>query len=157
MLIFAAGLLAIMLLIAAISDFRTREIPNKLNIAIAVTAPLAWWAADLALWPTIAYQVGAALAVFAAFIGLFAIGGMGGGDVKLIGAVALWIDYRLIFSLLLVMALVGGVIAAVMLIHKKITKSEGTSEVPYGIAIAIAGFWAINQQYINHFPLIPSN
>ncbi|MEQ1509228.1 MAG: prepilin peptidase [Sphingopyxis sp.] len=148
--------MTIMLAIAAGFDLKSRIIPNWLNLMIALVAPLAWWAQGLDLWPDIAWQIGAALAIFAAFAALFAIGGIGGGDVKMIGALALSIDVRLILSLLMVMALAGGVIAAAMLIRQKLSKSTATPEVPYGVAIAIAGFWALHQQFINHFPAIPS-
>ncbi len=151
-----AALLAAMLVVAAASDLRARIIPNRLNLAIAVTAPLAWMGGGLALWPDIAWQVAAAAAVFAAFAALFFIGGIGGGDVKLIGALALWIDVRLLLSLLFVMALVGGGIAAVMLVRHRLSRSNATPEVPYGVAIAAAGIWALHQQYINHLPPIPT-
>ena len=144
------GGLALLLITAAVSDLRHREIPNWLNLTIALGAPLFWWAHGLALWPDVTVQIGAAFAVFAVFFALFAFGAIGGGDVKMIGALALWIDASLLLPLLQIMALVGG-----MLIHKKLRKSENIPEVPYGVAIAIAGFWAIHQQYINHFPSIP--
>lgn len=147
-------LLGTLLLIAAASDLRDRIIPNRLNLVIALTAPIAWWFGGLALWPDVAWQIGAALAVFSVFVLLFAFGGMGGGDVKLIGALALWIDVRLLLSLLLVMAIVGGVIAAAMLIRKRLSKAEQNPEVPYGVAIAAAGLWALYQQNINHFALV---
>ena len=150
------ALLAVSLVVAAGFDLRWRIIPNSLNAAIALAAPVGWWAAGMALWPDAAMQLGVAFAVFAAFVGLFALGGIGGGDVKLIGALALWIDYRLILSLLLVMAIVGGVIAAVMLVQRKWTGATDIAEVPYGVAIAAAGLWALHQQYINHWPLIPA-
>lgn len=149
-----AALLAMLLIIAAVSDLRHRIISNRLNLAIALTAPLAWWYADMALWPDIALQIGVALAVFAAFVALFAIGGIGGGDVKMIGALALWIDVSLLTSLLMVMALVGGVIAAVMIVRKRLSNSEQNPELPYGVAIAAGGLWALHQQYLNHFPII---
>lgn len=151
-----AALLGVLLLVAAVSDLRHRIIPNRLNLIIALTAPLAWMAAGFGLWPDIVWQIGAALAVFMAFAALFALGGMGGGDVKLIGALALWIDVRLLLSLLLVMSIVGGVIAAGMLIRKRLSKAEQNPEVPYGVAIAIAGLWALYQQNINHFTLVPT-
>ena len=153
----AATLLAILLLIAAGWDIHSREIPNWLNLVIALTAPLAWWAQGYTFYPDIAWQIGTATAVFGAFVGLFFLGGIGGGDVKMIGALALWIDFRLILPLLMVMALAGGIIAAAMLIREKFRKSEAKPEVPYGAAIAIAGFWAIHQQFINHLPTIPSS
>lgn len=151
----SVALLGTMLLIAAVSDLRHRIIPNWLNLAIALTAPLAWWAAGLSFWPDIALQIGAALAVFAAFAALFAFGAMGGGDVKLIGALALWIDASLLLPLLLIMSIIGGVIATGMLVRKRLSKAEQNPEVPYGVAIAAAGLWALHQQYINHFALPP--
>lgn len=151
-----AALLGALLIVAAICDLKHRIIPNRLNLIIALTAPIAWWAAGLSLWPDVAWQVGAAAAVFAGFAALFFIGGIGGGDVKMIGALALWIDVRLLLSLLLVMAIVGGVIAGFMLIRNKIGKAEQNPEVPYGVAIAVAGLWALHQQYINHLTFIPN-
>lgn len=154
--LFCAIILAILLATAAGLDLKSRIIPNWLNLLIALTAPLVWWAQGLNPWPDIAWQLGSALVIFAAFAALFAIGGIGGGDVKMIGALALSIDVRLILSLLMIMALVGGVIAAAMLIRQKLSKSAPNPEVPYGVAIAVAGFWALHQQFINHFPAIPS-
>lgn len=150
-----AGWLALLLLVASAFDVKSRTIPNWLNLLIAITAPLAWWWTGLSLWPDVAAQIGAAFAVFLAFVGLFAIGGIGGGDVKMIGALALWTDVRLILPMLLIMALTGGVVAIVMLVRRRLIKSPQNPELPYGLAIAAAGFWVLHQQYINHLPTIP--
>ncbi len=83
--------LAIALLVAAFTDLRSRQIGNWLNGGIALAAPLFWWASDLAWWPDIALQLGVAFGTFAALAALFAMGAMGGGDVKLLAALALWI------------------------------------------------------------------
>lgn len=154
--IIAAALLAALLIAAAVFDLRARIIPNRLNLAIALLAPLGWWAAGLSPWPDIALQVGVAVAVFAAFTLLFALGGMGGGDVKMIGALALWIRWDLLLSLLMVMAIVGGVIAAAMLLRRRLSDAPQNPELPYGVAIAVAGLWALHQQYLNHLPLMSS-
>lgn len=100
-------LLAIALLFAAGTDLKRREIDNWLNIAIALAAPLFWWAGGLALWPDIALHVGIAVAAFAIAAGLFAIGQMGGGDVKLIAALALWFPPTAFVQMLIVMAVLG--------------------------------------------------
>ena len=60
--------LAIALLIAAFTDLKSRRIANWLNGAIALGAPLFWWASDMALWPDIALQVGVALATGLLFL-----------------------------------------------------------------------------------------
>ena len=102
--------LAIALLFAVCTDLKRRQIDNWLNAAIALAAPLFWWAGGLALWPDIATHVGVALAAFALAAGLFAIGQMGGGDVKLIAALALWFPPPLFLNMLIIMAVLGYVL-----------------------------------------------
>lgn len=104
------ALLAIALLVAAGTDLQRREIDNWLNLAIALGAPAFWWAGGLPLWPEVALQVAVALGVFALAAGLFAIGQMGGGDVKLIAALALWFPPALFVDLLMIMAVIGYVL-----------------------------------------------
>lgn len=149
--------LAILLLVACYTDLKSRTIPNLLNVAIALVAPAVWLTMGWSLWPDIAWQVGVAVALLMVFFGLFAIGQMGGGDVKMIAALALSIDVRLILPMMLVFSIAGGVVAGAMLIQMKFRKSEQPPEVPYGLAIAFGGFWALHQQYINHLPLIPAS
>lgn len=137
-----AGLLTA-LVAAAATDIRSRTISNALNVGIALAAPLFWWTTGLSLWPGAALQVAFALAVFAAFAGLFAIGAMGGGDVKLIGALALWFPVTPFLSLLTLMAILGGVLTIAMLLFHKLRPTDRPLEVPYGVAIAAAGAWSI--------------
>ena len=146
--------LGLLMIAAAVSDLRSRTISNELNAAMALLAIPFWIASGLAAWPDMPIQFGAAFAVFLVFAGLFAIGAMGGGDVKMIGAVMLWIPLPLFLPMLTVMAVGGGILSAVMLIHLKIRRSEKPVEVPYGVAIAAAGLWALHQQYLNQFQAI---
>lgn len=148
------ALLAAMMIAAAVSDLRSRSISNGLNAAIALFAIPFWIVTGMAFWPDIAAQFGAALLVFLAFVGLYAVGGMGGGDVKMVGGVMLWIPLNLFLETLTVMALSGGVLSAAMLVHSKIRPSDKVIEVPYGVAIAAGGLWALHQQYLNHFQSI---
>ena len=148
------AILGLMMIAAAISDIRSRTISNELNAAIALLAIPFWIATGLALWPDVPIQVGAAFGVFLIFAGLFAIGAMGGGDVKMIGAVMLWIPLPLFMPMLTVMAIGGGLLSAAMLIYMKLRPSDKPVEVPYGVAIAAAGLWALHQQYFNQFQAI---
>ena len=150
------ALLAALMIAAAVSDLRSRTISNGLNAAMALLAIPFWFASGLAPWPDAALQFGAAFAVFLAFVGLFALGAMGGGDVKMIGAVMLWVPLGLFLETLTVMAIGGGILSAIMLVHMKIRPSEKPVEVPYGVAIAVAGLWALHQHYLNHFQAIGS-
>jgi Flp pilus assembly protein protease CpaA len=77
---FLLGALAVMLLIAAIGDLRTREISNWLNAAIALLAIPFWFSIGLDPWPAMAIQLAAGAGVFLLFAILFQFGVMGGGD-----------------------------------------------------------------------------
>ncbi len=143
--------LATLLLIAAITDWRSRLINNWLTGTIAITAPLYWWATGLGLWPDVAIQIGIAVAVFSVFAAFFALGAMGGGDVKLLGALALWLPLLAMLKLLLVMSILGGVLTLIMLVIHKWQRALGKPEIPYGIAISLAGLWVMIERNFNHF------
>lgn len=145
------AVLAVMLVVAAIGDLRTRTIPNRLNLAIALCAIPFWWYSDLPLWPDIAARIGIALLLFALFACLFAIGAMGGGDVKLIAALALWLAPGAVLKMLVIMSIAGGVLTLVMLIRHRWPKSRSELEIPYGVAIAFGGMWLIGEPILNQF------
>jgi prepilin peptidase CpaA len=145
------GCLAIALLVAAVTDIRRRQIDNWLNAAIAATAPLFWWASGLALWPDVAWQLGVAAVTFAALAVLFAIRAMGGGDVKLLTALALWIQPVWFMRLLVVMALVGGVLTLVLGAWHVARRQRSKLAIPYGVAISAAGLWVLASQYLPAF------
>jgi len=145
------GLLALLLVAAAAIDIRTRTIPNGLNLAVALLAIPFWWASGIALWPDIALQIGLALVVFAAFAGFFALGAMGGGDVKLIGALALWLPWPALLAVLFLMSVAGAILTLVMVGRHRLLHAEGRPEIPYGVAIAAGGLWVITEPFLNHF------
>ncbi len=141
---------AVLLIAAAFIDGRTRIIPNGLNLAIALLAIPYWWASGLSLWPDVAIQLGIAVVVFAIFLGVFAIGQMGGGDVKLIVALALFLHPLDFMRMIFVMALAGGVLTVIMIARHRLSRADGPFENPYGIAIAIGGLIALSERYLNH-------
>jgi len=137
------GALAIALLVAAFTDIRRRQIDNWLNAAVAAGAPLFWWATSLSLWPGVAIQIAIAVATFFVLAGLFALKAMGGGDVKLLTALALWLPGVLFLKLLVIMALAGGVLTIVLSMWHITRRRKDRLKIPYGIAIAGAGLWII--------------
>jgi len=146
------ALVAIALLLAASwCDLKSRNIPNGLNLAIALLAIPFWWVSGLAFWPDMAMQVAVALLVFALFAAAFAVGMMGGGDVKMIGALALWFPFNQLMTMLIVMSLAGGAITLIMLIDKWMRRKTAQPEVPYGIAIAIAALLTVREPILNQF------
>jgi prepilin peptidase CpaA len=144
------ALLGVILVLAGVEDARSREIANWKNAAIACLAPLWWWAQGLSPWPDVALQIGLALVVFGIFAAAFAGGWMGGGDVKMIGALALWLPFTPLISMLIVMSLLGGALTIVMVAESALRRRGTRPEVPYGVAIAIAALLTLREPIINH-------
>ena len=148
--IFSYGLLsalAIALLIAAFTDLRRRQIDNWLNAAIALGAP-AFWLASGQAWLDVGFHLTIALVMFVLLASLFALRAMGGGDVKLLTALALWIEPVWFVKLLMVMSLLGGALTLVVAGLHYARRRQGRIAVPYGIAISFAGLWALGCQYL---------
>lgn len=146
------AILGALLLSAGIEDARRREIANWKNAAMALLAPLWWVAIGLDPWPGMALQLGVAAVAFAFFVGAFALGQMGGGDVKMIGALALWLAPDGLMRMLMVMAIVGGALTLAFLIESRLKRGDRAQiEVPYGVAIAVAGLLALREPLLNQF------
>jgi len=164
--VLAAGATVLLLLSAAVSDLARYRIRNKVVYAI-VAAFAVGAVADLA-WPALGWSVLAGVVMFAIGAVLFAFGVFGGGDVKLVAAMALWTGFADLPRFLLVMTAAGGVLGLVWLIKRRLRPvvfaaeaapasdaAEGPSSadpshesapaqkipnrIPYGVAIAIAG------------------
>lgn len=144
-------MLAALLVVAAVVDLRKREIPDWVVIAVAALALPFWWSSGLALWPEIALQLGVAAIVFACFAFAFTRGWMGGGDVKLLSALVLWLPWQAVVALLVIMSLAGGALTLATVLHHRMKKAGGVPEIPYGVAIAFAGLWLIGQRFLNQF------
>ena len=148
--IFSYGLLsalAIALLIAAFTDLRRRQIDNWLNAAIALGAPVFWLVSGQS-WLDAGFHLTIALVMFVMLAAMFALRAMGGGDVKLLSALALWIEPISFVQLLMVMSLLGGALTLIVAGLHYARRSTGRIMVPYGIAISLAGLWALATQYL---------
>ncbi len=148
-----------LLLCAAVSDLMFRRIPNVIPAAIFVLYVVA-----AILFPhdiNWLHASGVALVVFAVGAALFAMGKVGGGDVKLLAACALWAGLSGIGPLLVITALAGGMVALAQIAPQAVwyvTSVFGTTEhvadapslksLPYGIAIAAGGSFAVATQFI---------
>ena len=145
------GLLAIALIYAAVVDVRTFTISNRLNLAIALLAPVYWLSVGLPLWPDAAIQVAVAAGVFILLAAAFYAGMMGGGDVKLAAALGLWFSPVMTANFLIYMSIGGGVLTAVVLLLHRLKKKTGKPEVPYGVAIAFGALVILIQRFLNQF------
>ena len=143
--------LAAILIVAAVIDVRTFTISNRLNLTVALLAPVYWASVALAPWPDMAVQIAAAATVFVLFACAFYAGMMGGGDVKLAAALALWFSPFATVKFLVLTSLAGGVLTLAVLVWHRARNREGRPEIPYGFAIAFGGLAILTQRFLNQF------
>lgn len=125
---------------AALSDLGWRRIPNPICLGLALLG-IVRVASTAPGWDIALLELATALVVLGIGAGLFHRGLVGGGDVKLVAASALWLGLWEILPFLVVMALVGGGLALVWIARRALvsTLSRQASELPYGVAISAGG------------------
>jgi len=107
---------AAVLTLACISDLRTRRIPNVLTFS-AVAGALLFHLVTGGLSAVGLSLAGCFLGALL-FVPMFALRGMGGGDVKLLAAVGAWIGPSEVAMVALAASVAGGAIAVVVaLVH----------------------------------------
>jgi prepilin peptidase CpaA len=143
--------LALLLIAAAIGDARRFVIPNWLCAAVALVSLPYWWASGASFWPGYALQAGFAVAVFAAFAALFAAGLMGGGDVKLLAALALWLPVSRFTQMIVLVALFGGALTLTLLARHRLRRQPGRPEIPYGLAIVAGAALTFGEPLVKQF------
>ena len=94
---------------ACATDLRARRIPNVLTFGAAATAFV--YHAAVAGWPGLGWAAAGWLAGAALFFPIFALRGMGGGDVKLLAALGAWLGPADALFVGLYGAIAGGVMA----------------------------------------------
>ena len=124
----AAAATMILLIAAAASDITRYRIPNV--IVYAIVAAFAVGAIFNFAWPAIVWPVLAGVAMFLLGAGLFALGMFGGGDVKLIAAMALWTGFADLPRFLLIMSAAGGLIGLVLLLKRRRQQPAMASSAP---------------------------
>jgi Flp pilus assembly protein protease CpaA len=95
-------------------DYRERRVPNWLNAALAIAGFAAQ--AHFFGWSGLATAALGLIVGFAVLIVPWLMHGMGAGDVKLMMAIGVWLGPWLTFLSFCVGAVVGGVIAVVMIL-----------------------------------------
>jgi prepilin peptidase CpaA len=127
---------AVLLAAAAISDVLRLRIPNLIPLLLlagfglvvmlgAVENPLG--------------HVAAMLIVLAVLLPVFALGVLGGGDVKLLAAAALWLGLAKLPLLLILVGLVGGLFAALWLpLRWLLTRALPTRQLPCSLQLQAA-------------------
>jgi prepilin peptidase CpaA len=145
------GGLAIALVVSIYTDVRYRLIFNKITLTIALAAPAYWYATGGFTPLEIGVHLLTAAIVFIFFAIAFRFGAMGGGDVKLFGALALWWPWVDVVRMVLYASIMGAVVTIIFVMIHKAKQQDGRVRVPYGVAIAFAGLWLAGERIFNHF------
>ncbi len=133
---------------AAISDLLRGTIPNAANTAMFVLW-VAWVISGAEASIGYSFLIGAG--VFALGAVLFQLGQMGGGDVKMLTALAIWAGPSEFLVFLIQVAFAGGILTIVWLTHMRFVAPAigrmpaNVTErfVPYGVAIAAGAYLMI--------------
>jgi prepilin peptidase CpaA len=134
-------------------DLFTMTIPNRVSLGLVagfvVAAPFSSLDAAGVLG-----HVGAGALMLVIGILMFARGWLGGGDAKLLAAVALWLGFDRLMEYLVYVSMAGGLLAFMILLYRSLAPPlwlcnqdwamrlhARTGGIPYGIALAIGGLW----------------
>lgn len=137
---------------AAISDLLSMTIANRVSLLL-VGAFLAIAPFTGMEWQTYGLHIAAGVLVLAVTFTLFAVGGMGGGDAKLLASTAVWMGFGPdLVHYLLYSTLAGGLLTLAILTYRKSALAVYTGHnpflrhladedqgIPYGIALGLGG------------------
>ena len=134
-------------LAATVNDLMRREIANWIPVAALVSGTA--WQMSQHGWRGAWYALGGAAVGFAVFLIFYLLGGMGGGDVKLMAGFGALLGAGRLLEAALWTAAVGGVIAVAALgfraLRRTLTGSRDAAgavsdSIPYAPAITL-GVW----------------
>ena len=134
---------------AIVEDLRSRQIPNWIPVA-ALIAGLAWNITAHGWRGGVSSLLGA-LAGLAVFLVFYILGGMGGGDIKLMGGFGAVIGIQHVVAAAIATAICGALIALAFIGWRALRRFAGAADlagtrpaesesIPYAPAIA-AGVW----------------
>ena len=154
LIVFAVGMFT-----AAYKDLTTMTIPNWVSLLVlggfVLVMPFVWQG-----WAVLGEHILVGLTVFAVSFVLFAIGGLGGGDSKLMAATAFWWQWPDLAIYIVYTALAGGVLAAFVLFGRKFLPAriltapwaykliKDEKNIPYGLALAFGALVTLPQSEI---------
>ena len=143
------------MLFAAISDTLSMTIANRVPVLLVATFALAAPLTGMD-WATYGGHFAAGALILAITFGLFALGGMGGGDAKLLAATAVWMGLNVdLIGYLVISTLIGGLLTLAILLYRKSPLAAYTGHnrflrhfadedvgIPYGVALGVGGLIA---------------
>ena len=146
----ATVIFAFTMVYAGLMDLTTMRIRNGLVLALlaayAILVPFAGFTVG-----EIAWNIAIAAGIFAVCFVFFALGWMGGGDVKLLAVTALWLGFDLAPAFLVYTALFGGALTLAVLRLRLVglpaflvnrpwiaQLQSNQAGIPYGVAVTLA-------------------
>lgn len=136
-----------LLIAGAITDTLKFQLPNWLTFATALSA-IPWLFLMFPIWPDSVLHLLAGPIFLVVGVVLLRFDLIGGGDVKWLAALAIWIGPSLdLIRFLMLTGFAGGFLAIIVLILGRFRINygiqNGKRHLPYGVAIALAGidFW----------------
>lgn len=151
----------VLVIAAALQDMRELRISNWISVAMIALFPL--WIVATRFETDIWQNVALCLLTFAIGTALFALRWLGGGDVKLLAAIALWFDFAAAPALLFCITIGGGVLVLLLLPIRRLLPEavyrktkwkffQSGGPIPYGLAIAIGAILCSTYPGFNPHP-----
>ena len=143
---------------AALSDMISMTIANRVSLILVGAFFLLAILTGMPL-TEMGWHLAAGIAVLSVTFALFAIGGMGGGDAKLMAASAVWFGLNMpLIEYLMTSAVLGGALTLALLVYRKSPLAVFTGNnlllrhcadaqagIPYGVALGIGGLLTYTQ------------
>lgn len=107
-------------LICAVTDIRTRRIPNALTMPLMILGLI--WGAWVGGWAGLADAASGLMLLLAPFFILFVFAGGGAGDAKMMGAAGAWLGIQGGLLSLLCVCIAGGVIGLIWTVTHRRTR-----------------------------------
>jgi Flp pilus assembly protein protease CpaA len=144
--------------IATVSDWRTRRVPNWLTIGMLILG------LGLGVIQNGLIGLGGTLAgVFvslALFLLPFTMGWLGGGDVKLFMSIGALLGVQAVLWVALYSAVAGGVLALILVIHRLVQSGQLLDQARLTTTSIGLWFvqqpWRLRQRTASHHPVLPS-
>jgi prepilin peptidase CpaA len=150
-------------LFAAISDLYSMTISNRISLVLIAGFAVLSLAIGMD-FETIGWNVALAGLVLVIGFTLFAFGWVGGGDVKLMSVVTLWLGFGHTLEFMMITALLGGLLTIMLLVTRQfalpvqlmqfnwISRLHSRNEgVPYGVAMGPAALMVYSDTPFMHY------
>jgi prepilin peptidase CpaA len=151
-------ILLVVLAIAALEDAFRLRISNITCAAVFVGALIAMVLHGLS--PSLWQNALVCIAILAIGTPAFTAGWLGGGDIKLLAAIGLWLDLQAAAGLIAAVFIAGGVLGLIYIAARRVTRPHARSpkdyaRVPYGLAIVFGAIFIFGIQLTERRPTNP--